>query len=63
MLPGQNSVPLDNVKEMLDMVGIKLAMFKVRDVINDLKNNNEVEGDSLPRPGFEKVNVFSFFRR
>ena len=60
MLPGQDSVPLDNVKNMLDMVGIKLAMFKVRDVINDLKNNNEVDGESLPRSGFEKVIFFSF---
>lgn len=62
MLPGQNSIPLSNVKDMLDMVGIKLAMFKVRDVINDLKNNNEVTGESLSRPGFEKVILFSFCR-
>ena len=62
MLPGQNSIPLSNVKDMLDMVGIKLAMFKVRDVINDLKNNNEVTGESLSRLGFEKVILFSFCR-
>ena len=48
MLPGQHSVPLMALKGLLDEVGIKLPMYKVRDIIERLKENNETDnGETL----------------
>jgi len=54
-LSGQNSLPLADVKDMLDQVGIKLPNHKVRDVVQDLKNKGETEGEFLSKSGFEKL--------
>jgi len=54
-LPGQSSLPLTDVKEMLDKVGIKLPNHKVRDILQDLKNKGETDGDSLSKSGLEKL--------
>ena len=45
-----------HVQDMLDQVGIKLPNHKVRDVVQDLKNKGETEGEFLSKSGFEKVN-------
>ena len=55
MLGDQNSVPLRDVKALLDAVGIKIPGHQVRDITNDLKTNNQVEGDNLSKVAFEKV--------
>ena len=56
MLPGQHSVPLMALKGLLDEVGIKLPMYKVRDIIKRLKENNETDdGENLSKSAFEKV--------
>ena len=44
-----------HVQDMLDQVGIKLPNHKVRDVVQDLKNKGETEGEFLSKSGFEKV--------
>jgi len=54
-LSGQQSLPLADVKDMLDQVGIKLPNHKVRDVVQDLKNKGETEGEFLSKSGFEKL--------
>jgi len=54
-LSGQNSLPLADVKDMLDQVGIKLPNHKVRDVVQDLKNKGETDGEFLSKSGFEKL--------
>jgi len=54
-LSGQKSLPLADVKDMLDQVGIKLPNHKVRDVVQDLKNKGETEGEFLSKSGFEKL--------
>eukprot|EP00092_Neocalanus_flemingeri_P000849 GFUD01000906.1.p1 GENE.GFUD01000906.1~~GFUD01000906.1.p1 ORF type:complete len:613 (-),score=215.60 GFUD01000906.1:166-2004(-) len=54
-LPGQSSLPLADVKDMLDQVGIKLPNHKVRDIVQDLKNKGETEGEFLTKAGFEKL--------
>ena len=43
---------------MLDQVGIKLPNHKVRDVVQDLKNKGEADGESLSKSAFEKVLSF-----
>ena len=56
MLPGQHSIPLMALKGLLDEVGIKLPMYKVRDIIERLKENNETDnGETLSKSAFEKV--------
>ena len=40
---------------MLDKIGIKLPNHKVRDILQDLKNKGETDGDSLSKSGLEKV--------
>merc|ERR1719249_46567 len=40
---------------MLDQVGIKLPNHKVRDVVQDLKNKGEADGESLSKSAFEKL--------
>ena len=55
MLPGQHSVPLMALKGLLDEVGIKLPMYKVRGIIEELKQNNEADGENLTKSAFEKV--------
>jgi len=54
-LPGQSSLPLADVKEMLDKIGIKLPNHKVRDILQDLKNKGETDGDLLSKSGLEKL--------
>ena len=55
MLGGQNSVPLGDLKDMLDAVGIKVPNHKVRDITTQLKTNNQAEGEHLSKAAFEKV--------
>ena len=40
---------------MLDQVGIKLPNHKVRDIVQDIKNKGETDGEFLSKSGFEKV--------
>merc|ERR1719402_1289753 len=54
-LSGQNSLPLADVKDMLDQVGIKLPNHKERDVVQDLKNKGEADGEFLSKSAFEKL--------
>ena len=58
-LPGQNSVPLTQVKSMLDQVGLSLPNYKVRDILEDLKNNNKTDGNNLSKSEFQKVSYYS----
>ena len=54
-LPGQTSVPLTEVKSMLDQVGICLPNYKVRDLLEELKENNKTDGSNLSKSEFQKV--------
>ena len=60
MLPGQHSVPVMALKGLLDEVGIKLPMYKVRGIIEELKQNNEADGENLSKSAFEKVQKLYF---
>ena len=54
-LPGQTSVPLSEVKSMLEQVGLSLPNYKVRDILDDLKKEKKTDGDQLTKSAFEKV--------
>jgi len=54
-LPGQTSLQLSDVKQMLDEVGLKLPNHKVRELVQDIKNRGETQGDQLGKEGFEKL--------
>ena len=49
MLSGQDTLPISDVKEMLDMVGIDLPNYKVRDM------TAKMDQDGLSKPEFAKV--------
>jgi len=55
VLPGKNSLPLSDVKQMLEEVGIRLPNHKVRDILGELRETGETQGDFLPKPAFEKL--------
>ena len=55
VLSGQDSIPLDQVKDMLDMVGLNIPNYKMRTILNDLRNSSDTNGDLLSKSGFEKV--------
>ena len=55
MLPGQSSIPLTEVKSMLDQVGLSLPNYKVRDLLEELKQNNKTDGCNLSKSEFQKV--------
>ena len=40
---------------MLDMVGINIPNYKMRDILNDLRKSGDTKGDLLSKTGFEKV--------
>jgi hypothetical protein len=40
---------------MLDEVGLRLPNHKVRDIVQDIKNRGESDGDCLAKSAFEKV--------
>jgi hypothetical protein len=40
---------------MLEEVGIRLPKYKVRDIVQDLRNKGETEGETLSKAAFEKV--------
>jgi len=52
---GQSELPLAEVKQTLDEVGVKLPNHKVREICNELKTKGEARGESLSRAGFEKL--------
>ena len=54
-LSGQDNIPLDQVKDMLDMVGLNIPNYKMRTILNDLRNSSDTNGDLLSKTGFEKV--------
>ena len=54
-LPGQSSVPLSEVKTMLQQVGLVLPNYKVREILENLKRDNKTDGDKLSRSAFEEV--------
>jgi len=55
ILSGQDSLPLEEVKNMLDMVGINIPNYKMRDILNDLRKSGDTKGDLLSKTGFEKL--------
>ena len=66
VLSGQSSIPLDQVKDMLDMVGLNIPNYKMRTILNDLRNSSDTNGDLLSKTGFEKVdrkikNIYHIF--
>jgi len=52
---GDDGVPLPDVKVMLDDVGIRLPNHKVRDIVQGLKDNGEVEGDFIEKHIFHEL--------
>ena len=54
-LPGQASVPLSEVKSMLEEVGLSLPNYKVRDLLEELKRSNRTDGNNLSKSEFQKV--------
>ena len=54
-MPGQTSIPLTEVKNMLDQVGLSLPNYKVRDILEELKQNNKTNGNNLSKSEFQKV--------
>ena len=54
-LPGQSSVPLSEVKTMLQQVGLVLPNYKVRDLLEELKRSNRTDGNNLSKSEFQKV--------
>jgi len=55
VLQGQPMLPLTDVKQMLEEVGIRLPTYKVRDIVQDLRNKGETEDELLSKPAFEKL--------
>jgi len=55
ILAGQSSLPLADVKQMLEEVGIRLPNHKVRDIVQDLRNKGETDGEFLSKVAFEKL--------
>ena len=47
---------------MLDMVGINIPNYKMRDILNDLRKSGDTKGDLLSKTGFEKLSkdILSF---
>ena len=54
-MPGRTSIPLSEVKSMLDQVGLNLPNYKVRDLLEELKQNNKTNGSNLSKSEFQKV--------
>jgi len=50
---GEKSLPVSNLKCMLDSVGLSLPNYQVRDIIKDLTGENE--GTSISKEQFEKL--------
>lgn len=61
-LPGQTSVPLTDLKSMLDQVGLRLPKYKVRDLLEELKENNKTDGNNLSKSEFQKVSQVLLFK-
>jgi len=55
VLQGQSALPLADVKQMLEEVGIRLPTYKVRDIVQDLRNKGETDEETLSKPAFEKL--------
>merc|ERR1712172_43566 len=55
VLQGQSALPLADVKQMLEEVGIRLPTYKVRDIVQDLRNKGETDDETLSKPAFEKL--------
>jgi len=55
VLQGQTMLPLSDVKQMLEEVGIRLPTYKVRDIVQDLRNKGETDDELLSKPAFEKL--------
>jgi len=51
----QNNLPLTDVKQMLDAVGLRLPNHKVREIVNEIKNNVEIKEEFLSKSCFEKL--------
>ena len=43
------------MQQMLEEVGIRLPTYKVRDIVQDLRNKGETDDELLSKPAFEKV--------
>jgi len=52
---GGDSIPLADVKLLLDTVGIRLPNHKVRDIVQDLTSQGKTQGDQLSKSEFEKL--------
>ena len=53
--PGQTSVPLTELKSMLDQVGLNLPDSKVRSLTEELKCSNKTDGNNLSKKEFLQV--------
>jgi len=51
----ESPLPLADVKVMLDSVGIRLPNHKVRDIMQALKENEEVQGDYIQKTVFYQL--------
>jgi len=56
LLPGEKTLPISDIKAMLDHVGISLPNYKVRNLLEELrKEGNKMEDAGLSRDQFEKL--------
>ena len=55
MLDRQKSVALENLKGLLAEVGIDLPNYKMREVEQQLRDNNRLDGDNLSKENFVKL--------
>ena len=53
--PGQSSVPLTELKSMLDQVGLNLPTSKVMALTEELKCSNRTNGNNLSKQEFLQV--------
>ena len=53
--PGQTSVPLTELKSMLDQVGLNLPNSKVMSLTEELKCSNKTDGNNLSKKEFLQV--------
>ena len=45
------------VKNALDVMGLKIPNHEVREILNDLKSKNKMSGDELTKEQFKEVNL------
>jgi len=52
---GQNSIPTSDVKQLLDVIGLDLPNYRVREILDEEQKKGTISGGIITREQFEKL--------